>query len=158
MRKIAFLFLLLFLPFSAIANEPVMSLIVWAKDGTKVAYALCEKPKVTFTETDLVITTKGVEVNYALEDMARFTYESNNEANTIVNLQTNEFPFKLSEDTLLFPNLEANSTISIYSLNGMFVFSKTVCQGGEYASPLSNFATGVYIVKVNSLIYKIAVK
>ena len=63
----------------AVANGPIANLVVWAKNGTKVAYALAEKPKVTFTETDLVITTNGVEVNYLLENMARFTYEKSSE-------------------------------------------------------------------------------
>lgn len=136
------------------ADEPKTQLVVWVKDGTKVAYALAEKPKVTFTETDLVITTYGVEVNYPLENMARFTYETNDES-AIVNLQTEESPFKINGESLLFPALKANSTVSVYSLNGTQVFRKTIRQNGEYAFPLSNLNAGVYMVNVNGLTYKI---
>ena len=139
---------------SAIADEPKTLLVVWAKDGTQVAYALAEKPKVTFTETDLVITANGVEVNYTLENMARFTYEDNT-ATVITNLQTDESPFKLTGESLLFPALKANSTVSVYSLNGTLVFKKTIRQNGEYAFPLSNLNAGVYMVNVNGLTYKI---
>lgn len=139
---------------SAMADEPKTQLVVWAKDGTQVAYALDEKPKVTFTETDLVITANGVEVNYTLENMARFTYE-NDEVVSITNLQTDESSFKLNGESLLFPALKANSTVSVYSLNGTLVFKKTVRQNGEYALPLSNLNTGVYMVNVNGLTYKI---
>ena len=136
------------------ADEPKTLLVVWAKDGTQVAYALAEKPKVTFTETDLVITANGVEVNYTLENMARFTYEDNI-STAITNLQTDESTFKLDGETLLFPALKANSIVSVYSLNGMLVFKKTIHQNGEYAFPLSNLNTGVYMVNVNGLTYKI---
>ncbi|MBQ4391703.1 MAG: T9SS type A sorting domain-containing protein [Prevotella sp.] len=129
-------------------------MVVWAKDGTKVAYALAEKPKVTFTETDLVIKTDGVEVNYSLENMARFTYEVNDET-TIINLQTEESQFRLTRELLLFPSLKANSTVSVYSLNGIQIFRKTIHQKGEYAFPLSNLNAGVYMVNVNGLTYKI---
>lgn len=139
---------------SAMADEPKTLLVVWAKDGTQVAYALAEKPKVTFTETDLVITANGVEVNYTLENMARFTYEDNI-STAITNLQTDESTFKLDGETLLFPALKANSIVSVYSLNGMLVFKKTIHQNGEYAFPLSNLNTGVYMVNVNGLTYKI---
>lgn len=139
---------------SAMADEPKTQLVVWAKDGTQVAYALDEKPKVTFTETDLVITANGVEVNYTLENMARFTYE-NDEVVSITNLQTDESSFKLNGESLLFPALKANSTVSVYSLNGTLVFKKTVRQNGEYAFPLSNLNAGVYMVNVNGLTYKI---
>lgn len=139
---------------SAMADEPKTQLVVWAKDGTQVAYALDEKPKVTFTVTDLVITTNGVEVNYTLENMARFTYE-NDEVVSITNLQTDESNFKLNGESLLFPALKANSTVYVYSLNGTLVFKKTVRQNGEYAFPLSNLNAGVYMVNVNGLTYKI---
>ena len=146
--------LLSFTCLSAMADEPKTQLVVWAKDGTKVAYALAEKPKVTFTETDLVIKAKGVEVNYSLVNMARFTYETNDET-TIVNLQTEESLFKLTGESLLFPSLKANSTVSVYSLNGTQVLKKTIRQKGEYAFPLSNLSAGVYMVNVNGLTYKI---
>lgn len=146
----------LFLCFSLIAKaeENPTSLVVWAKDGTKVAYALAEKPKITFTETDLIITAKGVEVSYALGNMARFIYESNDET-SIVNLQSDESPFKLSGGSLMFPALKVNSTVSIFTPNGTLVFKKTVRQNGEYAFSLSNLNAGVYMVNVNGLTYKI---
>lgn len=154
MRKKLLAVLLLSFCLSAMADEPKTQLIVWAKDGTQVAYALAEKPKVTFTENDLVITANGVEVNYNLENMARFTY-GNNTSTTITNLQTDESTFTLNGESLLFPALKANSTVSVYSLNGTLVFKKTVRQNGEYAFPLSNLNTGVYMVNVNGLTYKI---
>lgn len=129
------------------------SLILWSKDGTKVAYALAEKPKITFTGTDLVITSKGVEVNYSLENMARFTYEDNT-AMAITNLQTGMTSFKLDVESMLFPSLNANSTVSLYSLNGTLVFNKTIQKAGEYFFPLSGLNAGVYVVTVNGLTYK----
>ena len=146
--------LLSFSCLSKMADEPKTQLVIWAKDGTKVAYALVEKPKVTFTETELVITAKDAEVSYSLENMARFTYEDDS-ADAITNLQTDESSFKLDGESLLFLALKANSTVSVYSLNGTLVFKKSVRQNGEYAFPLSNLNTGVYMVNVNGLTYKI---
>ena len=154
MKQKLLLVLLSCFSLSAMADEPKVQLVVWAKDGTRVAYALAEKPKITFTETDLVITDNGVEVNYTLESMARFTYEDNTSM-AITNLQTDESTFKLDGESLLFPALKANSTVSVYSLNGTLVFKKTVRQNGEYAFPLSNLESGVYMVNVNGLTYKI---
>ena len=138
----------------AMADEPKTHLVVWAKDGTKVAYALDDKPKVTFSETDLIITAKGVEVNYTLENMARFTYESSDNT-AIRDLKTDKVSFKLEGESLLFPALSANSTVSLHALNGTLVFSKTVTESGEYSFPLSSLNSGVYLVTVNGLTYKI---
>ena len=88
------------------------------------------------------------------ENMARFTYEDNT-VTAITNLQTDEPSFRLNGESLLFPALKANSTVSVYSLNGTLIFKKTVRQNGEYAFPLSNLNAGVYMVNVNGLTYKI---
>lgn len=138
----------------AVAQETINSLVVWAKDGTKVAYILEDKPKVTFTETDLVITSNGIEVNYSLENMLRFTYEDFSQTD-IINIKNEETSFRLNGEMLLFPSLKSNNTVSVYSANGTLVFKKTVRQNGEYSFPISNLNTGVYMVNVNGLTYKI---
>ena len=153
-KAIALLLSFLFVAMATMADEPKTQLVIWAKDGTKVAYALAEKPKITFTETELIITAKGVEVNYVLDNMARFTYE-NDMTTAITNIQTDETSFKLDGESLLFPALKANSTVSLYSINGALVFKKTVQKPGEYSFPLSNLKTGAYVVMVNALAYKI---
>lgn len=152
--KIWSVFVLMMMPIIVKAEESPTHLYVWAKDGTKVGYALAKKPKITFTETDLIISYTGEEISYSLANMDRFTYESNSES-SIRNIQTEEFPYKLNGESLLFPNLKANNTVSIYTLDGSLVFMKTVRQNGEYAFPLSNLKAGVYMVNVNGLTYKI---
>ena len=136
------------------ADEPKTNLVVWAKDGTQVAYALAKEPELTFTETDLIISTYDVEVNYSLENVDRITYESS-ETVSIMNLQTGKSSFRLDSESLLFPALSVNSTVSLYSINGTLVFNKTIQTAGEYSFPLSGLNSGVYLVKVNGLTYKI---
>jgi len=151
-RKILFLLLPL-ISLMAMANEPITKLVIWAKDGTKVAYALVEKPKITFTEREMVVNTNNIEVNYDLESLLRFTY--GNEVTTNITDLKSDDTFRFRDEALVFPALSANSTISVYSLNGSLVFKKTVPTAGEYAFPLSNLNAGMYLVKVNGLTYKI---
>lgn len=87
MKKIILISFLLCISVIAKAETLPTNLVVWAKDGSKVVYALADEPKVTFTETDLVISSKGIEVNYAIDKMARFTYETN-EQTAIKNIKT----------------------------------------------------------------------
>lgn len=141
----------------ATANEPIRNLVVWAKDGAKVAYTLAEKPKITFTETDLVIKTKGIEVNYPLGNMLRFTYDSS-APTAITDLKTEEETFKFEGNSLLFPFLKANDNVSVYSADGSLVLMKTVRKDGEFVMSVSDLNAGVYLVKVNSVTYKILKK
>jgi hypothetical protein len=145
------------LPLLANAQEPKSFLVVWAKDGSKVAYALAEKPKITFTETDLVISAQGVDVNYSLDNLLRFTYEASDDT-AIRDLKTDKVSFKLEGESLLFMDLSPNSKVSLYDLNGKLVFSKAILLSGEYSFPLSNLNSGIYLVTVNGLTYKITKK
>ena len=154
MRRRLLTILLLLPCMSVLADEPTTHLVVWAKDGTSVVYALNDLPQITFSDTDLVIKANGVEVNYALDKMARFTYEAKN-SSAIRNLQTDEVCFKLDGESLLFPSLKANSTVSLYTLGGTQVFKKIIQEPGEYSFPLSSLNTGIYMVNVNGLTYKI---
>jgi hypothetical protein len=54
-------------------------MIIRLKNGTNIPYPLIEEPKITFTETELVITLKSKQVIYVLEDISRLTYSSNND-------------------------------------------------------------------------------
>lgn len=135
------------------AKEPITRLVIWSKDGTKVVYALAENPRMTFVENELVVKTNNIEVTYNLDNMSRFTYESG-DITGITNLKT-ERPFSIQGEALIFPTLSANSTVSIYSLNGLIIFKKKVRNIGEYAFPLSSLAAGIYMVNVNNLTYKI---
>lgn len=151
-KPIVLSLLLLFFSLVAMAENVQTQLVVWTKDGNKVAFALEEKPKITFTETELVITTNK-DNHYALENMAKFTYEQIPAG--IKNLLDDNQAFLLDGESLLFPSLKANSTVSVFTLNGTTIFKKTVKSDGEYAFPLVHLQTGVYMVSVNGLTYKI---
>lgn len=154
MKKQILILLLPLLSALAIASAPQTSLVIWSKDGTKVAYALMEKPKISFTATDLVMTCNDIEVTYELKNLARFTYEKYT-STEISDLKTNKTSFNFNGETLLFPSLKAPSTVSIYSTDGKLLLKKRIIQDGDYSFSISNLNSGMYIVDVDGLTYKI---
>ena len=131
------------------------SLVVWKKDGSKAAFALTEKPTVTFSENSLMINTSTVSVSYDLEDMAKFTYEDSAEEG-IKNIENDkESSFKFDGEMLLFLSLMAGSKVAIHNLGGVLVFSRTIEVAGDYSFPISHLDKGVYVVSVDGLTYKI---
>lgn len=134
--------------------ERIVNLVVWTNDGAKVAYALSEKPKVTFTEDYLVISAYDVEVKYEIEKMSRITYEPV-DMSEITDIESNDKSLKIDRNSLIFPDMKANSVVSVYALDGTLVFVKAVDCDGEYAFPLAKLSAGVYLVNVNGVTYKI---
>ena len=150
-KLILFLFLLCF----GLTLKAETNLVVWKKDGSKVAFALTEKPIVTFSETSLMINSATVSVTYDLEDMAKFTYEDS-ESQSIRNIENDkESSFKFDGEMLLFSSLKAGSKVAIHNLGGVLVFSRTIEVAGDYSFPISHLDKGVYVVSVDGLTYKI---
>lgn len=143
---------------STCAAEGFTTLVVWAKDGSKVAYQLNDKPVLTFKDGDLVIKAKDITVNYELKQMQRFTFEdTQNVANA--DLSKNEdIPFLMNTEYLLFPSLEKGASIFIYSVQGQVVLKRTMTQEGDISVPIQQLQPGVYFVQVNGITYKIMKK
>lgn len=154
--KILLFFLSLFFASSAIAEEKT-TLVVCAKDGSKVAYALSEKPLVTFSETDLIVKTKSLEVNYPFDKMDRLIYEYE-ALDDKVDLLTDGQAMINKGGYLLFPELKSGDSVMIYSSNGVLVADKKMGADGEYVFPLNEVPIGIYMVKVNDVTYKIVKK
>lgn len=129
-------------------------LIVWTKSGQQVGYALDKRPVLTFTDTEMKIKGEGFDVVYALENFLRYTY-NDHEPTAIKDIRTDKVMGKFEGESLVFPSLKANSTISVYTPNGVQIFKKTVHEDGEYAFPLSALKAGTYLVNVNGQTYKI---
>ena len=139
------------------ASEMKTQFVIWAKDGSHVCYALAEKPKVTLSENDLLVSSKGIVVSYPLNNLLRFTFEDET-ITSLTDIQSEKrFP-KLEGEFLVFPNTDANSVVRIASLNGTIILQKTIQTNGNYSYPISNLKSGIYLVTINNLSYKIIVK
>ena len=148
------LLLVLFLSLSTMAKGKT-HLVVWTKDGGKVAYALADEPKLTFGLNYMFIDSKNVSISYRVEDMARITYETYSDDN-IRNLVDDEATsFIFDGELLIFSLLRAGSIVTIYSLGGELVFSKTIQTAGEYSFPVSHLNAGIYLVTVNGITQRI---
>jgi len=79
MKTKILILLLSLISLSAIADDPITQLVIWAKDGSKTVYPLDSKPKITFSETDLIVKANGLEAVFSLEDTNKFTYENSDD-------------------------------------------------------------------------------
>ena len=158
MKRFLFLFML-HLSISAFCSaEEFTTLVVWAKDGSKVAYLLENKPVLTFEEGNLVIKTKDITIHYVLKQMQRFTFENGqNVANTDLSSKE-DIPFVMNTEYILFPSLEKGASILIYTVQGQVVVKKTMVQAGDVSVPISQLQSGIYFVQVNGITYKIMKK
>ena len=135
------------------AEDSNSKLVVWKSDGSKVVYALSERPKTTFTSDGIVIATSTLSVTYPLIQIVKYTYEGI--ANGIESI-TNDGGVSISQDgyNFVFSNLKENTFTHVYSVNGTLVSSHKN-EGKQTRISLGNHANGVYIIKVGDTSFKV---
>lgn len=149
--KLLLLFLFVASASSIIANESA-NLVIWANDGTKMVYELSEEPKVFFISEQLIVKTDEMEASYSLSEISRITYE--NAVTDISNTVTNE-PLRFDGETLFITSSSEKIDVYIYTLNGRLVQKYSMNTSDMSTISLSSYNAGIYIVRVNELIYRI---
>lgn len=111
------------------AAEPVV-MIVWLTNGETASVELSDKPKVTCSDTLVVVKTDSLELNLPLKQLQKFTFQ---ESTTAV------MPL------LMEP--AAPQERAVYDINGRLVTKEI--------DLLDELPQGIYIVRQGSLTYKV---
>lgn len=112
------------------------SMCVEFTTGGLLYYKLNESPTITYTDTELVITTRmGIRNSFQIENIKQFAYSSPT-AIAIINDTLQEGP------------------ITIYSINGQYITSIKRIEDFH----VSNIPLGIYILQYKSSAQKIIVK
>lgn len=129
------------------------TLVVWQKNGQKAYYSLDERPKTTFTATDLFISTHMLTINYPLANVLRYTYES---ATGIDDISDNQ-GLSMSEDgaDLILRNVKKDATVSVYSVGGKLISQQSADGNPLMTISLRRYPSGVYVIKHDDVSYKI---
>ena len=163
-----FLLLLMMLPIVAVAWADDVStgednlaaaadscLVVWHKDGTQVLFDLDERPKITYVGDSVFIGTAST-VAYEFQTIWKMTFRLSNETSGIRNLTIdNARPFTSTHGTITFLPADRDLNVSMVALNGMVLNRFMVKRGEPVSISLKAYPTGVYIMNVNGVTYKI---
>lgn len=132
------LFLLLFGSVGALHANNVLK--VHQKDGTIISYSFSEKPKITYSENVIILTTATTQVEYPLPEMQKISFDVT--ADAIEQITTDNF---------------LDEIVKIYNINGVLInsYRKT---DSSIIVPLDDLSTGIYIIKNGKTTYKVRKK
>ena len=136
------------------AADEVETLIILMKNGSENAFFLKDKPKVTFEGTSLKVSAATGDVSFALADVMRFTYAKKSTSGISEQVE-NSTGVSFEGDVLVISQLKANTTASIYALDGKLIRQLKPQRAGTYRISLSELPSGLYLVKADNVTYKI---
>lgn len=144
MQKKPILIALVLAALTASAQEKSLRIVLG--NGTQEIYSLQQTPSVTFGNGTMKVATASVSADYPVAEIVSMDFVDKPAG--VVEATDSEVRYIFDGNTFECPGHD----ITVYSLAGMAVAAAT----GSVA--MDNLAAGVYIVKVNNQIIKIAVK
>jgi hypothetical protein len=131
-------------------------LIVWRSETQKDYYLLGERPKITMSNGDFILTTTNTTVTYKFEDVMKFTLAENS-TTAIEEVKTVAEPnVELQSDRVVFTGCTPKSAIRIYTVSGQIVDTQWADENGRAEVSISSLTAGVYVVKSDNVTIKIA--
>lgn len=150
MKKLLSLIILFVFAHSVMADDMILQ--IWQSDGNVVNIDLSEEPVTRYTDGNLIITTTKTTISYPLEKVAKYTYIS---ADGIESINGMRSKFSQDGETLIFSGLAQGTEISVYASSGQLIRKTKAGSQAKTTVSVSSLPPGVYLVKVNSITYKI---
>lgn len=122
--------------------------------GKEVVCLLDERPVVTFTDDEVVLTTHMHEVRYQSVDVLKFTY-ANVEVDGINALPSDRGLVRMDGNTLCLDGFASDSEVSVYTADGIVVAKSHTDGHGAASISLPRQSGKVYVIKTSIANFKI---
>ncbi|MCQ2223672.1 MAG: T9SS type A sorting domain-containing protein [Bacteroidaceae bacterium] len=137
---------------SAFAWAEDQYLCIWQADGQTVDIALDDEPVTTFSNGNLVISTRRTTITYPLQMVKRYTFEA---APTGIQSATANMHISTDGSCITFSAFDRDTNIAVYNLAGVRVRTVLAKAGTGTVVSVASLPKGTYIVKVNDITFKL---
>ena len=127
---------------------------IYPVQGERVLFSFASNPELSYTATELVITTAGTSVQYPINQLRSVKFEK---AEIVEGIDEIEVPehFLFRNGQIIIEHGTPGSKVNIYNVQGMLV-SQYSLDGEGNAAISAQGMTGVYIVTNERFTFKFA--
>ena len=127
-------------------------LVLHHADNTTTGVELYTKPKITFENDQMVITSSVLMMSFKVGDVVRFSYKENN---TAIDQAETQADYVQRNGLIIFNGVKDADKIAVYKSDGTRQPVQISLYNGHPAFSLSSLPTGVYILNINGKSAKI---
>jgi hypothetical protein len=134
------------------------TLNVHQKDGQIISFGFEEKPVVTFTDNELVVTSTKAEARYQLATVAKFTFDVEGTAVEGIKDDVRTAAISLDEYVVSLTGAKPEITVRLIASDGKVLQSYKTDRNGYVQFSIADLPEGTYIISSESLNVKILKK
>lgn len=130
------------------------AIAVYQKDGQVAKFAFTEKPVLTYSGNDLVLTTTKTTVQYPIYMLQKVAVDLSDDFINDIKEVKLEAQFRFEGETLIISGGEPGSPVYLYNTKGIMVGQHRLDGDGHAAIPLQGMDKSLYIVKTTRFTFK----
>jgi len=153
MRKIVFLSFLLLAAVLHVSAVEQNVVAVYQLDGQKALFAFADQPEVTYTTTDLVLTTTKTSVQYPISQLKKLQFEMAEMPEGIDEVLADQ-RFSFRDGSIVIEGGEPNSLVNIYTVSGALTAQYRLDGNGDAVIPMQGLSGTTYIFANGSITFK----
>lgn len=134
------------------------TLTVHQKNGEQFSFGFEDKPVVTFTDTELIVTSTKTELRYELANVNKFTFDDVEDAVINIKSDASKASITLDEYAVSISGLEADAAIRLITSDGKLLQSYKADDDGAVTFSIAELPQGTYVITTESLNCKIIKK
>lgn len=134
------------------------TLNVHQKDGQTFSFGFDEKPVITFTDNELVLTSSGTEAWFQLVEIAKFTFDDEGTAVKGIKDDTSNAAISLDEYSISLTGAKPETEVRLIASDGKVLKSYKTDRSGSAQFSIAELPAGTYIISSESLDVKIQKK
>lgn len=153
MRKIVFLSFLLLAVVLRVSAVEQNVVAVYQTDGQKALFAFADQPEVTYTATDLVLTTTKTTVQYPISQLKKLQFEKANMPEGLDEVLADQ-RFSFRDGSIVIGGGEPNSLVNIYTVSGALTAQYRLDSNGDAIISTQGLSGHAYILSNGSITFK----
>lgn len=153
MRKFVFLSFLLLAAVLHVSAVEQNVVAVYQLDGQKALFAFADQPEVTYTTTDLVLTTTKTSVQYPISQLKKLQFEMADMPEGLDEVLADQ-RFSFRDGSIVIEGGEPNSLVNIYTVLGSLAAQYRLDGNGDAVIPMQGLSGQPYIFANGSITFK----
>ena len=132
------------------------TIVVCQKDGTVARFAFTEKPVVTYSAGELMMTTNKTSVQYPINRLLKIYFDVAEvpDGIDVEVTQPEDVQFAFRDGALVVSGGEAGAIVNLYRLDGVSAGQFRLDGNGSVTIPTGSLSKGLYIVKTKQVSFK----
>ena len=152
MKKMVLTLISLLMTMLATAEEQNV-IAIYQTDGQVAMFAFADKPAVTYTATDLVLTTTKTTMQYPIAQLKKVQFEKADISEGLDELVA-DGRFSFRDGAIEIHGGKPNSMVKIFTVSGMLAAQYPLDDKGDGHIPTQSLRGTTYVVTTESISFK----